>query len=124
RSELPLGLADQVFKLIDAPDVAGDGDDLARQGRELLSRGLQVLQFAAGDGHAGARLGQAACDRLADAASPAGDNGDLALQTDGCAHDAPRWFTSSFRRVAAKLVSTSPSPPPAPPPRPFPPLVR
>ena len=88
RAETLLGFLDQVFKLLVAPNVTGDGHNLARQRRELLRRRFKVLLRATGNNHVRARLGEPARDVLADAAPAAGDDGHFVSQTNGCAHVA------------------------------------
>ena len=78
RTELLLGLADQVLALRLVGDVAGDDDRLAA-GLADLGRGLVAGRLLARRHHdLGALQGQVQGDRLADALARAGDDGDLA----------------------------------------------
>jgi hypothetical protein len=86
RPEDLLGFAEQGLQLVGASDVTFDRMDFAGQRRELLRGRLEVLHLAAGDDDVGAGPGQTMRDCLADAAPPARDDGDFALQTCGCAH--------------------------------------
>ena len=73
---------DQILDRLPAPDMAGDGDDLAGQRRKLTSRGFKVLQLAAGNDDLGAGRGQALGDGFADAASAARYEGNPIFQSE------------------------------------------
>jgi hypothetical protein len=73
------GLLHEVFDGLPVTDVAGDGNDLAGERRELPRGGFQVFQFPAGDDHLCAGCGQPPGDGLADAATAARHEGDFIL---------------------------------------------
>ncbi len=67
--ELCFGLADDMFQLVLAPDMAGNWQHLPRQFRQLPGSGFEDFQFAARDDDAGTGFDKPAGDGLADAAS-------------------------------------------------------
>ena len=84
-AELVDGGADIVGDLVLAGDIGGDRQRL-RRGRQILDRGLQVLLLAVDCDNTRAALGQQPHGRGADDAGSAGDDGDLAVQTNSIGH--------------------------------------
>jgi hypothetical protein len=74
-----LGLADCVFQVFLAADVALNRRNFAGQPGELLGGRLENLQFAARDDNAGAGFYKPTRNRLANAAATPGHKGDFAV---------------------------------------------
>jgi hypothetical protein len=66
--------------VVEAADMTRDRQHAARQTRQFLRSGLQVFELAAGDHHVGAGFRKAPGNRLADAATAAGDQRRLACE--------------------------------------------
>ena len=112
RAGLGLGLAHEILEVLEPADVTGDRDDAPGERREFPCGRFQVLDLAAGDDHVRAGLGQAPCDRPADAAAAPGDEGDLAFESESSGHGHPvsvlaRGPLSSAPRIQARSFSMS-----------------